>query len=456
MMNRLVILHGWGDNLATLQPLSRALAQCSGQPTTDIFLGEYVSLDNDIRMTDLVVGLDRAWHDKNLDSGDKVNVVAYSTGALIIRDWLYTYYTQFKKTCSIANLVMLAPANFGSPLAHKGNSFICRVTKGFNSEKFLETGKFLLDALEMASPYSWELAEKDRFVKNNPFTPKDVRTTVIVGNKGHGGIKSIGNSLGSDGTVYTCTASMKTALLTLDYSDTSQGIKSKFKTGQGNNNIAFLTLDGFNHTTIAHKKNDACEGENIDAILNALKIESDEAFKKWLRQCESKTNKILKQYRATDQRQKHGFQNTVFRVKDHEGNWVKDYLIEFYADESAGDDDDFCEIFNTDVVTKVHVNKNNPSYRSLLINCHLLEALMKTDPKPINIRISAAPDIDRDRNHVGYKSMTTDEHSSFLIEPSDVPKYFKPNRTLFIDITLERIRKASVLTLNPMSDLPGS
>ncbi|MEJ2043100.1 MAG: hypothetical protein P8X74_21930 [Reinekea sp.] len=36
--------------------------------------------------------------------------------------------------------MMIAPANFGSPLAHKGKSFIGRVTKGFNGSKVFETG----------------------------------------------------------------------------------------------------------------------------------------------------------------------------------------------------------------------------------------------------------------------------------------------------------------------------
>jgi hypothetical protein len=123
---------------------------------------------------------------------------------------------------------MIAPANFGSPLAHKGKSFIGRVTKGFNGSKVFETGKQILDALEMASPFIWQLTERDRFQKN-PFNPKEIHTTVLIGNKGHGGIKSIANEVGSDGVVYTCSASMEAALVKLDFShsETPQNIPPK-------------------------------------------------------------------------------------------------------------------------------------------------------------------------------------------------------------------------------------
>ena len=74
---------------------------------------------------------------------------------------------------------MLAPANFGSPLAHKGRALLGRAIKGFGSG--FETGTHILRSLEMASPYTWELAERDRFGAN-VFSRDGVRCTVIVGN----------------------------------------------------------------------------------------------------------------------------------------------------------------------------------------------------------------------------------------------------------------------------------
>ncbi|MGV8690956.1 hypothetical protein ACV35Z_33425, partial [Pseudomonas aeruginosa] len=47
-------------------------------------------------------------------------------------------------------------------LAHKGRSFIGRVLKGWN--RFVgQTGTQVLKGLELGSPYSWQLAERDLF-----------------------------------------------------------------------------------------------------------------------------------------------------------------------------------------------------------------------------------------------------------------------------------------------------
>jgi len=53
-----------------------------------------------------------------------------------------------------------------------------------------ETGARILRALEMASPYSWDLAERDRLVAN-PYSATGIRTTVIVGNRGYRGISAL-------------------------------------------------------------------------------------------------------------------------------------------------------------------------------------------------------------------------------------------------------------------------
>ncbi|MEJ2043099.1 MAG: hypothetical protein P8X74_21925 [Reinekea sp.] len=95
-MNKLVIIHGWGDELSTLKPLARLLQHHTRQDVVDIFLGNYITLDDDIRMSDLTVGFDRAWRSKNLHQENKVNLLAYSTGALIIRNWLHQFFTREK------------------------------------------------------------------------------------------------------------------------------------------------------------------------------------------------------------------------------------------------------------------------------------------------------------------------------------------------------------------------
>jgi len=216
-MRPLIIIHGWSDEGESFLPLARALEQRTGRPVESLWLGHYVSLDDDIRMSDVVHGLTRAWRAAKLpDTAGATDVIVHSTGGLVIRDWIATRYTGRKRKPPVRNLVMLAPANTGSPLAHKGRAFYGRVMKGFTSRKRFQTGTQILKALEMASPYTTELAARDRFAAN-PYRPGAVRATTIVGNTGYGGISSLANEDGSDGTVYVATANPDCARLTVQF-----------------------------------------------------------------------------------------------------------------------------------------------------------------------------------------------------------------------------------------------
>jgi hypothetical protein len=65
--------------------------------------------------------------------------------------------------CPVHRLLCFAPANFGSDLAALGQSFLAKFrTTFFNNhshkEDFLESGKAVLQGLEPASPFQWELS----------------------------------------------------------------------------------------------------------------------------------------------------------------------------------------------------------------------------------------------------------------------------------------------------------
>ncbi len=72
-----------------------------------------------------------------------MDLVVHSTGALVARHWLTSQYQADQHP--VRRLVMLAPANFGSHLAHKGRSFPGRVVKGFSSQRRFHTGTRLLE-----------------------------------------------------------------------------------------------------------------------------------------------------------------------------------------------------------------------------------------------------------------------------------------------------------------------
>ena len=452
-MKPLIIIHGWSDNASSFLPLADAIKSKSDRTVERIWLGDYVSLDDDVEMSDIVRGLSRAWKARKLPQTPKsTDVIVHSTGGLVIRDWIETCYITKGKKPPVNNLVMLAPANFGSPLAHKGRAFYGRAFKGFNSTKRFETGTQILKALEMASPYSWDLAFRDRFSKN-AFSKTGVRATVIVGNTGYSGISSIANEDGSDGTVYAATANMNCEYLRLNF-PSLPAKPSIHKQIHSRGDTAFLLADKHNHSTVALKDDEHPENNLLLAnILKALTIGNSTDFDKWVKNCASKTRAILKSYESKRDAYKHGYQNTVFRVIDDQGFPVDDYVIEFYKDAQKGVADRFAELFNKKSVSKVHAYKDNASYRSFMIDCTELYKVIDKDNECLRISLSAMPDINDEKTMVGYRTFEDDDMHYLELTPRQVKQFFVPNRTLLVDIVLTREQKDAVFTINKRSKM---
>jgi len=452
-MKPLLIIHGWSDEADAFITLATAIEKASSRTVLSVYLSNYVSLDDDVRMKDLVNGLQRAWTQQSLPTGAKsIDVIIHSTGGLIIRDWMATYFTAKHLKPPVNNLLMLAPANFGSPLAHKGRALYGRVIKGFNAKKRFQTGTHILRALEMASPYSWDLAQRDRF-QDNAMTATGVRTTVIVGNTGYSGISSLANELGSDGTVYVATANLNCAAIEVSFPAGDR--RPQFNAiRKSRGDTAFLVLDDFNHSSIAHKS--ATHAENnalLGFILQALDITNTENFKQWIQVCDNHTAAILTLHNDDNDSHKHGFQNTVFRVRDDQGYDVQDYVIEFYNDTAKGDDDRLAELFNKEAVVKVHAHKDNACYRSFMIDCSALYRIIEAQDQVLNISISAMPDLNEERNLVGYRSFGNHDIGQLTLSAQGVRDFFIPNRTLFIDITLTRQQKDELFWIKNLDDM---
>jgi pimeloyl-ACP methyl ester carboxylesterase len=452
-MKPLVIIHGWSDYAESFVALADALEEKTNRTVENIWLGNYISLDDDVQMSDLVKGLALAWKDHKLPVKARgADVIVHSTGGLIIRDWMNTYYVAKGEKPPVNNLVMLAPANYGSPLAHKGRAFYGRVLKGFKSRKRFQTGTQILKALEMASPYSWELAQRDRFAKN-VFSSAGVRATVIVGNTGYGGISSLANEDGSDGTVYVSTANLDCDYLMIDFPSLPKQPKARpIKASKGAS--AFLVVDEHNHSSVALKDEDH-DGNTtlLRSIVKALNMPNAADFNKWIKSCNTKTRSVMRKYEDDDDEYKHGFQNTVFRVRDDQGFDVTDYVIEFYNDANLGIFDRFAELFNKRVLSKVHTFGDNPAYRSFMINCTELYKLIDEDGESLRISLSAMPDINDDKNMVGYRTFEDNDIGCIELGPKEIKQYFKPNRTLFVDIKLTREQKKELFTIRRVDDV---
>jgi triacylglycerol esterase/lipase EstA (alpha/beta hydrolase family) len=134
---QVVIVHGWSDNSKSFEPLARFLKR-NGYQAVPIWLGDYPSREDDVRVEDVARRMEAVIREY-MASGKLSNsfdMIVHSTGGLVARQWVSAYYASGR--CPMKRLIMLAPANFGSVLAHKGRSFIGRIVKGYDN--WFETG----------------------------------------------------------------------------------------------------------------------------------------------------------------------------------------------------------------------------------------------------------------------------------------------------------------------------
>src|SRR3954470_7390078 len=160
MSRPIVLLHGYSASAKSLGPWRDRLV-ARGYPVAGVHVGEYVTLSNEITIKDIAEAFDRALSVSGPGADAEFDVIVHSTGGLGIRSWLSPYAARRER---VKHIIGLAPAMFGSPLAHKGRSWLGAVFKGAKdarSPDFLESGDQVLSGLELGSRFTWELAERD-------------------------------------------------------------------------------------------------------------------------------------------------------------------------------------------------------------------------------------------------------------------------------------------------------
>jgi hypothetical protein len=439
-----VIIHGWSDHATSFVNLQKALEPLAlGGPVTTISLAEWLSLDDLVTYDDLVTRMDAVWTSYGLPRDPRsVDVIVHSTGALLIRDWMTRFFAA--GAAPVKHLVMLAPANFGSPLAHKGTSFIGRVIKGWNSPTAFQVGAMLLKGLELASPYTWGLANKDLFVDDPYFGSGRILGTVLVGNAGYTGIAAAANEPGSDGTVRVSTANLNAAKMQVDLTDPTAPQFTPPKNINGM--VGFQILDGLNHETI----HDPTQPGVMDAVVAALKVD-DAGFKDYCATLQTATRAVMARREANSDRYYWGYQNTVVLVKDQYGSHVQDYFLEFYGPAA----DTFWEtLFHGEVIQDVHPYSDDNGYRAVLIDTTRLRNAMTTAPAGVLLQFSLTASPDVSNHEVGYASFSDADIGGITILADQIPIVFQPNRTLFVEVTITRKQKDEIFKLGATAPAP--
>ncbi len=224
MASSVLILHGWSDKAKSFHGL-RDFLLANGWQTSEVWLSDYISLDDDVRIDDVGKRMNDVVRDALASGQLKVpfDLIVHSTaGSSPVTGSRATSPTARAvdgTPCPVKRLIMLAPANFGSPLAHLGRSMLGRIFKGWNN--WLQVGAGMLSALELASAYQWDLASRDLFDRgkdgHRPYGKDRVWPFVIVGTRGYvDHLLQMVNEKGSDGTVRCAAANLNAIGLTVD------------------------------------------------------------------------------------------------------------------------------------------------------------------------------------------------------------------------------------------------
>ncbi len=318
----LVLIHGYSDLGASFEPWRRALSG-RGYDVSSIHVPSYRSLTNEVTIKDIAEGLDRALRIRaGLASDEPFDAIVHSTGMLVIRAWLTAYA---KRRDRLKHLIGLAPATFGSPLAHKGRSWLGALFKG-NRERgpdFLEAGDRVLDGLELGSRFTWDLAHLDLLGDEPVYgtTRSTPYVFVFCGTKGYTGLKSLMNDAGTDGTVRWAGAPLNTRKILLDLTlDASRPRTERVAIAEwANADVDLVPIGGVNHGTILSDP----PGDLIEMVDGALRVNSGPGLEQWKADASRWT-------RAARDRMDE-WQQFVFRAIDERGDPIHDYNIQLFS-----------------------------------------------------------------------------------------------------------------------------
>ncbi len=470
MAVKTLIIHGWSDCSKSFKALKECLARNGAGDVDTIFYADYESREDNITFNDVVDGLnDEMKKHKFIDSNGKklvdLNVIVHSTGGLVIRHWIWAYYFRDGnriEDCPVKNLVMLAPANFGSPLAHRGKSFLGSLFKGrWKIGDLLEVGHHLLHGLELASPYQWELAHHDIFNGSPYYNAKQIRTTVLVGIKDYSGLRGWVNKPGTDGTVVISGTQLESSKLKLDFSRPADEGKAYEPytwemTGTSVEN-AFGILDGMDHGSIVDQAGDDNSQVNR-LILEAFNIGNEDEFLQFKDELKEITSRVYEDYQALDDPddRKYPYQQYFIHAVDDQGAPVSDFTIEFFvfkASKKAGsnfvrrvrvsrDEEKWSKKINKALTSQFHQHSKDSSYRRILVDTEKVVDLMEKAGRKMRTLVILAMRIYVPKIDKGIMYNTKNLQTVVLFDPGNIdanlPSFLYPNTTTLIELKVDR------------------
>lgn len=322
----LVLVHGYSASGAAFDTWKSVL-HAHGYRPRDLHVCTYESLTNEVTIKDLAEAFDRALRiQTGLNDEEEFDAIVHSTGMLVVRSWLASHP---RRKGRLKHLVGLAPATFGSPLAHKGRGWLGAVFRG-NRElgpDFMEAGDAILDGLELGSRFTWELAHRD-LVSGEPFYgPHDDTPYAFIfcGTSKYPFPLNLISEDGSDGTVRISGAALNTRKvlidLTLDRSRSSE-VRRVQTAPWSNVDIPVIPIAKRDHSSIMSRP----PAELVRMVLDALSVTDADAYGAWRERAERHSRRVL-----AGQKDLARWQQLLVRVVDERGDGVSDWYLDFIA-----------------------------------------------------------------------------------------------------------------------------
>jgi len=453
-MRTVLILHGWSDTSASFEPLAGVL-RANGLHVVPLWLGDYISMEDDVAIPDVARRMEEVLAAQMAAGAFAApfDMVVHSTGGLVARQWLAAFDAR-RPTRWLQRLVMLAPANHGSRLASLGKSMLGRLVKGFNH--WFHTGTLMLHALELGSPYQWQLALADVLRDPGipwagapvpaPYGPQGCLPFVITGIKGYDTpLRRPLNEDGADGTVRAAAANLTSHGLTLDFCQGgAEPAATVWERIGPIDRFAFAALGDVDHGSIVDG------GASVLApLLQALRCPMEQAAYDAIRDQWLTANDALMDGGTPGRHQY--FQLNTFVVDDL-GQPVADHFIEFFSS-SGKKRDAALAIFRTEVIEHVHVNTVNGACRNFYLDrtdlvTRFYAAQEAGKPRELRLSISASPP----GPNVSYFDSTREGASGeFAIHLADDSRendrWLRRNSTHYLKIIIPRRPAAGVFRM---------
>ena len=463
MATSLLIVHGYSDGSTSFTALGDFFVSQGLYTSDQVFYLDYSSMDDEATFRDFADKLDADYRTRF--SGRRIDVACHSTGSLVVRAWLAMHEARSRRRglnepCPVDRLLCFAPANFGSDLARLGQSFLGKFRSTFfnsrsHREDFMESGAAVLQGLEPASPFQWELSfECDLHGDHTYFSdarPEDQRCYpfVFAAGEAYDGLqaKVIKQRAlpGTDGTVRIAGTSLNSRACTLDFRQT--GPTLRWWRNERFPRMPFAVFSGVNHGSIidpacpGFTDADGPGGMAVQVLRDTTAAAGYAAWSTAFDACSAAHHARLPEERQVQ------FQQFFFRVRDDVDAQVEDYFVDFHVVGADGQPhgpltEQFDELFET----KVHVHSKAKSHRVFWMNCSQLrtfDTALRAAGGRLMIEISgksALPDV---RYHV----------STFVaydpaVDPVDgAPVLLAPNTTTLVDVILNRAQTDRLLSI---------